>query len=344
MLAPNHLRLLGLTLTCVVFAFLALTAVALYETIRDIPEAAHKLFHVPDGSSKQLKFDRVFATYLTSPPNAHPDDADDNYFIATRMLTYQLLHAPETRLRTPIPFVVFVAESVSPQKRQRLEMDGAAVVELEHLGADWVNPTEDRWSDVMTKLRMWQREEFGLIAFIDADMVLTQPIDGLFDDPAVRECKTKKNPNSNVKGPPEPDSYVMAAITQINEGHDFPPVHVPQDLPNPWFFNAGLMVFRPGREIFKYYKWFLDQPGAFDPGLPEQGLLNWVHQELGNMLWTKLDPIWNVQYPSQNDIDHGVRMLHDKWWNTTHPEETGELFKAWRWRMEGFYEAFDRYQ
>lgn len=294
------------------------------------------------GSPNPSRADRVFATYLTSPSKPQREDSDDNYFIATRMLAYQILHAPETRLRKPVPFVVFVAESVSARKRERLVRDGAIVIELKHLGADWVKPTQDRWSDVMTKLRMWEMEQYGLIAFIDADTLLMEPPDALFDDPAVRECKTTTNPDSVIKGPPEPKSYVMAAITQINKGHDFPPINKPKDLVNPFFFNAGLMVLRPSRDMFEYYSWFLAQPDIFDPGLPEQGLLNWVHQELGNMLWTKLDPIWNTQYPSQNDIEHGVRMLHDKWWNTTHKDETEMLFRAWRWKMEGFYEAFDR--
>lgn len=343
MLAPSHLRLIILTFITSVFLFLAFTTWTFYETVSDAGEAARRLFHYSGGSSKHpLVADRAFATYLTSPPSNQDPDAEDHYFIATRMLTYQLLHAPETRMRKSVPFIVFVAESVSTTNRERLQQDGATVIELKHLGADWVKPTEHRWSDVMTKLRMWEMDQYGLIAFIDADTVLTEPLDALFDDPAVRVCKTGKKTNSTVKGPPEPQSYAMAAIAQINEGHKFPPVDVPTDLPNPFFFNAGLMVFRPGKDIFEYYRWFLDHPGIFDPGLPEQGLLNMVHQELGNMLWTKLDPIWNTQYPSQNDMDHGVKMLHDKWWKLTHPSEMEKSFLSWRWRMEGFYQAYDR--
>lgn len=296
------------------------------------------------STSKELKADRVFATFLTSSSDVELSPSEDNYFIATRMLIYQMLHAHETRLRHPVPFIVFVTNAVSAEKRKRLTRDGATVIELAHLSADWVEPTESRWSDVMTKLRMWEMEQFGIIAFIDADMVLTRPIDDLFHDPAVRECATRNRADSEVvKGPvPEPPSYLLAAITQIEKGHDFPPIHRPHDLPNPYFFNAGLMVFRPDRALFALYEWLLGQPGVFDPGLPEQGLLNYVHQVNGNMLWTKLDPVWQTQYPSRNDIEHGVYMLHDKWWHVTHENETGELFRAWRWRMEGFYEAYDR--
>ncbi|OJD40337.1 glycosyltransferase family 8 protein [Diplodia corticola] len=335
----------------------------------------------PINTSRPLQADRVFATFLTSLSDDANRETDDNYFTAARILTYQMLHAPETRLRNPVPFVVFVASSVSVYKRERLERDGATVIELAGLTADWLEPGDSRWSDVMTKVRMWEMDQFGLIAFIDADTVLLQPVDGLFTDAAVRECKTGEQyppvaaaaaaARTDVRGrtsraaeaaaaaaapptyttaagvvlplaAPQPASYVMAAITQISQDHDFPPVRRGKDVPNPTYFNAGLMVFRPSRAMFAYYRSFLDIPGIFDPALPEQGLLNYAHQHDGDMMWTKLDPVWNTQYPRVNDIDHGVRMLHQKWWHKPLEEGMAELLRAWRWKMEGFYEGLDR--
>ena len=69
----------------------------------------------------------AFATLLASDAT-RPDDQDnmqDEYFIATRLLAYQILHAPETRSPANIPFLVLATKGVSEAKRERLRLDGA---------------------------------------------------------------------------------------------------------------------------------------------------------------------------------------------------------------------------
>ena len=41
------------------------------------------------------------------------NDDDDNYFVATRMLNYQLLHDPPTRTNSSYSFIVLVTDEVS---------------------------------------------------------------------------------------------------------------------------------------------------------------------------------------------------------------------------------------
>jgi hypothetical protein len=65
----------------------------------------------------------AYATYLAIAPNDRADHAseeEEKYFTAVRLLTYQLLHAPETKSHRNIPMIVVVNENVSEAKRARL--------------------------------------------------------------------------------------------------------------------------------------------------------------------------------------------------------------------------------
>lgn len=103
------------------------------------------------------------------------------------------------------------------------------------------------------------------------------------------------------------------------------------------------MVFRPSPDILNYYKSLLDRDdGRYGEGMPEQNLLNWAHRNDGNMPWTALDPTWNIFRPTVNDMEKGVKSLHEKYWNPEHEDLKPHLEK-WRWRMQGFYEARDTF-
>lgn len=104
--------------------------------------------HLPDGIKSDhsshgagistVKSKYAFATFLASDAQESEDTVIDNdlYFIATRILAYQILHAPETKSRTEIPFIVLVNEGVSEMKRERLRRDGAIVWQPKH-GKCW---------------------------------------------------------------------------------------------------------------------------------------------------------------------------------------------------------------
>jgi alpha-N-acetylglucosamine transferase len=100
----------------------------------------------------------AFATLLATDA-MHPDDQDnmrDDYFIATRLLAYQILHAPETRSNN-IPFIVLATKGVSEAKRERLRRDGAIVLAVETIQKpDWVESGvgASNWEEVFDKLRL----------------------------------------------------------------------------------------------------------------------------------------------------------------------------------------------
>jgi hypothetical protein len=65
-------------------------------------------------------------------------DKQENYFIAARLLIYQLFHAPATQTSTLISFALLVTDDVPERERQRqrLQLDGATVVLIESVRYD----------------------------------------------------------------------------------------------------------------------------------------------------------------------------------------------------------------
>lgn len=116
---------------------------ALVQHVADITKE-----HLPDGSKTghspeptdvaPVKSKYAFATFLASDFTDSPDEIIDNdeYFVATRILAYQILHAPDTKSPSGIPFIVLVNEGVSEAKRERLRRDGAIVWQPKHGESD----------------------------------------------------------------------------------------------------------------------------------------------------------------------------------------------------------------
>lgn len=69
----------------------------------------------------------------------HHNIDSDGYFVAIRILAYQLLHAKETR-SSDIPFVVLAVHGTNEEKKERLRRDGAIVVDIEPIEVpEWVH-------------------------------------------------------------------------------------------------------------------------------------------------------------------------------------------------------------
>ncbi|KAF2252809.1 glycosyltransferase family 8 protein, partial [Trematosphaeria pertusa] len=286
------------------------------------------------------KSKRAFATFLAGEEDS---DENDPYFVAVRVLTYQLLHAKETASRDrSIPFVVMATKNVSESKRNRLRKDGAIVVVGDWLYADWVQAATSAWRDIMVKLRLWELTQFDRIAMLDGDTVLTEPIDGIFDDPAVT-MQTTLDLADAIKDDeqPLPEKYAFAGIPEMSHEHGYPPTDEHHDFMNINYFNGGFFVFQPSLEAFNYYTSLLQIPGRFDPSMMEQNLLNYAHRRDGNMPWQQLGNTWNIHYPTVADLDGGVKSLHEKWWTPEHADLKPYL-ESWRWQMKGYFEARDK--
>ena len=264
------------------------------------------------------------------------------------MLAYQLLHAPKTRTRKDYPFVVAVTPEVPSNVRDRLKKDGATIVEVEHLTPGWIaDKVEERYSDVMTKMRIASWTQYDLVLILDLDTVLTDNIDGVFD---IEEARVLDNLHLEYEGEndavkedegPQPEKYVFAGVSGLAGNHAFPPKEEERMRNGPGYWaNAGFFIIKPTQELYDHYLTVMEIPHRFDGGWPEEGLLNYVHRPGGNMPWLHLDNIWNTPFAWKGDLDAGVRSLHRKWW-----AESGGLedyMHQIRWQMDGWFRAMDQ--
>ncbi|KXT09992.1 hypothetical protein AC579_3972 [Pseudocercospora musae] len=286
----------------------------------------------------------AFATFIAG--NANPDkkqtdeesaainDADDGYFQGARVLAYQLLHSKSAGTNNSIPFLVVCTKDVSKRKRERLKKDGATIILIEKLEQDWVKAADPRWVDVLAKLRLFQLIEYTKILFIDSDALVTAPLDGVFFDEATLTQATLANPAQIKEDEGElPRTYMFATHGDFwGYDHPYPP---PTDLS---YLNCGFFVFTPSLVLFNYYMSLLQLPNRFDPGFPEQNLLNYAHRQDGNMPWKPLWYGWNVNWPTENDWRGGARSFHAKYWDGD-PSHDPVLKAIWREQhaeMEGF--------
>ncbi|TKX25608.1 hypothetical protein C1H76_2258 [Elsinoe australis] len=293
--------------------------------------------HLPGVKSKH-----AFATFLVGTEDKVLNGTEDHYFNAVRILAYQLLHSNETRSRDhSIPFIVLVTDKVNEAKRERLRKDGAIVIHVPSIGAEWVKARVDTWDHVMTKLRLFEFTDFERIAFVDSDTLLNQPLDGIFDDPACAEQQTMHNEEKRIRGAiHEPSTYVFAGNAEHTEKHHYPPSEPGRDWPNTKYLNAGFFVIKPSIEMLKYYLSVLNTPGSFVTDFPEQNLMNEIHDQARNMPWKQINVTWNVHYPTMVDINGGVKSVHEKYW-MDRPIPFRLWMRAKRWQMEGYYEAMD---
>ncbi|KAJ5364856.1 uncharacterized protein N7496_010569 [Penicillium cataractarum] len=294
---------------------------------------------IPTASSSQYAV-AIFLGKWWDEKDSDGDDID-SYYVAARTLVYQLLYAPETKFTSPVSVVILATEAVRESKRQRLRADGAIVVDTERLNHS-LEIGVAQYREVFDKLRAFDPTvmPFEKVALIDADMVVTRPLDALFQD-----TNTTLSPVDNSKLPaadlPElPDSYTFAATPDIPARKQiFPP-----DVDNEWhrdYFNAGVMLSSPNDKLFQYYLAILAQPDIFGHMWPEQDLLNFAHRWDGPMPWRQLNLSWHLKPPLEVDVDAGMAMLHCKYWESGE-DSCHRISRARRWQMQGFWEGIER--
>ncbi|KAL9064921.1 MAG: hypothetical protein Q9161_008553 [Pseudevernia consocians] len=281
------------------------------------------------------------------------DDNEDVYFYSMRVLGYQLMHNPEIRSNTSIPFVVLTTKGVSERKKARLRKDGAVVIVVDDVPLpEWFSIGNPLWLDVMTKLRVFQQTQYQKILLLDADVLPVRRLDGVFLDPAtdtVAPLHDKKREGDQI---PLPATYMFAGMT--NGGgreHDsetkekyYASMAKYNELDQ---VNAGFLLAAPSRGIYDYYFSVLHEEGRFDPAQPEQNLLIEAHRIDGPMPWKRIRYDWVINSPNFGDYEHGVHAVHEKLWRGEHRvEEYGmkDLAALWdkaRGEMEGYYRALD---
>ena len=306
-----------------------------------------------DAAQKDAQSPFAFVAFLAAnfQHREFQDDNEDTYFYSTRVMGYQLMHNPETRTNTSIPFVVLTTKGVSERKRARLRKDGAVVIVVDDVPLpEWFSIANPYWMDVMTKLRVFQQVQYQKILLLDADIFPVRRLDGVFQDPAteiVAPLNDKKRAGDQI---PLPARYMFAGMTMGGgREHDSATEEKYYASMAPYNeldkVNAGFLLAAPSHEIYDYYTAILHERGRFDPAQPEQNLLIEAHRRDGPMPWKNIRYDWVMNSPTFRDVDNGVSAVHEKLWREQ-SEEFGlvrlkGLWERARGRMEGFYQALE---
>ena len=320
-----------------------------------LPENATEASPPPAGDEEIAQSPYAFVAFLAGnwQNREFDDDNEDTYFYSTRVMGYQLMHNPETRSNSSIPFVVLTTKGVSERKRARLRKDGAVVIVVDDVPLpDWFSIDNPKWMDVMTKLRVFQQMQYEKILLLDADVLPVRRLDGVFQDPATELAKPLYDKKRGDDQIPLPAQYMFAGMT--NGGgreHDseteekyYASMKKYNELEQ---VNAGFLLAAPSQEIYDYYVSVLAEEGRFDPAQPEQNLLIEAHRIDGPMPWKSIHYDWVINSPNFQDYEHGVHAVHEKLWKGEHRvEEFGlkDLAALWdkaRGEMEGYYRALE---
>jgi len=301
----------------------------------------YRLFGLPNASTSAPstipdQSPYAYVTLLTPNPKLDNDssipDSEDEYFIGTRVLAYQLLHQPSIKSNTSISFIVICTNDVKESMIERLRQDGATVVVVEKLRQEWMKPGLDRWRDMLSKLRMLEFTQYEKLLFMDSDMLIAKRMDSIFDDPTT----AAQTPNTTLaledEGP-LPKEYIFSAQTYVDHRQH------PWPQPPGKYFSGGFFMLRPSLSMFAYYMKIASIPERFDSNFMEQGLLNYAHRKGGPMPWQEVNFRYTTCWPTMKEFNAGAHSLHEKFWD--HGIELDEdLRDKWimaKGEMLGFY-------
>lgn len=220
------------------------------------------------------------------------------------------------RTHTAHPRLIMVTPDVPENARAKLRDEGWTIHAVEPVA----NPNSEkqqmfaRFANTFTKLRVWELTDFDKIVYLDADTLVLQNIDELFDRPAFAAA---------------PDFLL------------------------PDRFNSGVMVIRPERETFEELIDALFQHPSYDGG-DQGFLNSFMPEWYGWPVEHRLASGYNMQHfiyqflrghPSvASQIEREAKIIHysvqkpwlakatlsggsEAWWNMyfgAHPEEASD--------------------
>jgi hypothetical protein len=174
------------------------------------------------GDGSQRRIGKVaYVTVLTS----------DEYVLPAQVMADSLKRV------TQYPIIVMVTPDVSLEARAALplffnEVRDVAPIENPSPPADLLRPS---FATVYTKLRVWELDDYDMVTFLDADIVVRHPIDDLFATLAASD-------------------QALAAVEDCCG-----------------VFNSGVMVLRPSQAVFSDMMKQIHSIVAYDGG--DQGFL-----------------------------------------------------------------------
>lgn len=115
--------------------------------------------------------------------------------------------------------MVLVTKDVTESKRQTLRHDGAVVVEVEDVVKHGRPIAAERWTSMATKLHIFNPAilPYEKVLFMDLDMVLTRPIDKIFQDFSTELGPITDASQVDAELGPLPEQYILAASAESRQ-------------------------------------------------------------------------------------------------------------------------------
>lgn len=329
----SHSAYRSIGLAAVLFFLLSSFVYTFYYDSRPAPT-----IHQMDGEGMLPRQKRAYATFFST--RVENDTVQDDYFTAVRVLTYQILHHPETRTNLDIPLLILVPPHVSEYKKQVLAAEGATIVPVELLlpTNNTFGPADIRYQDQFCKIRLFEMTDYDRILYMDTDMLLTKSMDGIWDEPSTQQIRTTISNNATLiksDEAPLPPSYLFTGVSDTGGGnHPFPPIEGSD-------INGGFWMIRPDHTLYTYYRSLMEIPGRFDSAFMEQAMLTYAHRRDGPMPWTAF-PMgkWNANWPNAGDVKGRCASLHDKFWRGDNEGWIDRVVVEMWWRMQGMMEGY----
>lgn len=216
----------------------------------------------------------------------------DPLFLAAQQVVYRLLWQ-DGRKSDKYPVVVFVPNFVPQTHRDYFRAAGAIVREIGLHDIGDADMKTSRYRDQYSKLNMWRHTDFSLLFYTDADALVWDNPDTIFDDPVPQQCKPDLLTPEDARNAPGICNYTFAAWIEpsINE------------------LNAGVMLFKPSYHMYEHLMrglLTLDHP---EDG-HEQNYLNGSFSVAGPFPRRELDDQWN----SIRSKEKHFYILHGKPW------------------------------
>ena len=182
----------------------------------------HSSLDVEPLSKPPIRSREAYATFLS-------DVKEPWYSVSTRLLTFQFKHDPVT-MDPDRDFVVLTTPHIPLGLEEQLRREGATVERRELIRGmpGELDPYgSEQWKDQYSKLHVFNLTMYERILFLDSDMVINQPMQGIWEDQAAW-------PKSG-----------LASTGGNNFDHPTPPLNDRDD------FNGGFWLVRPSADLFE---------------------------------------------------------------------------------------------
>jgi alpha-N-acetylglucosamine transferase len=227
---------------------------------------------------------------------------NDKYYPGVIVLSKSL-----KKVKSRVKLHCMITNSVSQSVRDEMEKkDICSVIVVESIPSPYKEHIQARWADTFTKIRVFGLTQFKRVVFLDADMIVLQNIDHLFDVLNGRK------------------EQFAAVIDCCNH------------------FNSGLMVLPPSQTTLNEIIDGIRTGSLTSYDRADQGILNDYFKNNFIQLEFKynVDQLYISHYPHAYDINKDISVLHyvhmkpwgdhdDSKMFTMEKEEIVKLRKIW---------------